>query len=453
MAHLKDMLDRLPTLYRDGELLGGMLGSPALALEIFDEDILEVQRSHFFDTTLEIFEAEALAAILDIAAEPWQSLGEYRAWVHALRNARLLYGSVTVDAMTHFVTEYGNGFQRAGKLHAFPDILRDADAWIRVPAPLGGPSLPETRSPERRAIEDGKPLLLENPPVRRYQRIPASGGIEPLQQFTIDQRGLDGSVVSFLMTGLPGDPECVPAIINVTTGQALIYLDTLPAGKRLWLRCTGGGDATAELEGIDATARLRSVSGIVPGIPWTKEQVDASPKAMRLARGINAMWFLPIAHYDVPGLDRYLLALADLLLKQGRYDETSFNHALFYQSPAALLRMSWLETQPACFMVGLPSGAMLSAKPPNDSGQALARALENRDQLAASLHQGVSRLKGAGIDSAVELLPFSDVQRARDRLLMVLPMHVDEQGTMGADALTEAGGAYDVTEFEQSLFR
>src|SRR4051812_902875 len=120
MARLREMLDRLPTLYRDGELMTGVLGSPALALEIFDEDMMEVQRSHFFDTTLERFEAEWLAAILDTPAEPWQSLGEYRAWVHSLRNARLLYGSVTVNAITHFVVEYANGFQRAGGLRALP---------------------------------------------------------------------------------------------------------------------------------------------------------------------------------------------------------------------------------------------------------------------------------------------------------------------------------------------
>jgi hypothetical protein len=165
------------------------------------------------------------------------------------------------------------------------------------------------------------------------------------------------------------------------------------------------------------------------------------------------MWFLPIAHYDSPGLDRYLLALADLLLKQGRYDETTFDHSLFYQSPAAQLRISWIETQPATFKVGLPAGLMLSPKPENDAGAALAHALEDRDQLASSLALGVDKLRGAGIDSEVAMLPLADVQHMRDRLVAVMPVRLDEEGTMGADRLVDAGGLFDVTDYEQSIYR
>lgn len=451
MAHLREMLDRLPTLYRDGELVSGTLGAPALQLEIFDEDILEVQRSHFFDATLEREEAARLAAILDIPLESWQSLGEYRAWVHALRNARLLYGSVTIEAITQFVVEYGNGFQRAGSMRTMPTLSRDEDDWIWIPEIPG--TGPVTGNPARLAFDQGKPIFIENPPFRRFERIPSAGGVEPLYQFTVNQQGLDDSYGGFLLVGLPGDPECTPVVVNVTTGQALIYLDKITVGKRLWIRPTPDGGVTADLEGDDVTGRLRSVSGLVPGSAWSANQVDLTPKAIRMVRGENLMWFLPIAHYDSPGLDRYLLALADLLLKQGRYDETTFNHSLFYQSPAATLRMSWLETRPASFEVRLPAAAMLSPRSLADQEGRRARALEDREQLLASLNSGVGKLRGVGIDSEVRMMPQSEVQHQRDRLVMVLPMTIREEGTMGADRLPDAGGSYDVTDYENSIFR
>jgi|GEM_PF-452109 len=460
MARLTEMLERLPILYRDGELVRGVLGVPAQQLEVLDEDLLEVQRSHFFDATLEREEAARLADVLDIPLESWQTLREYRAWVHALRNARLRYGAVTVHAITHFVAEYSNGFQRADEILAVPAIIRsDPSGWIRIPSPPGGGEEPETENPERLAFDRGVPVFLENPPLRRFERIPASGGIEPLHQFTIHQRGLDESSGSFLMVGLPGEPECSPAIVNITTGQALIYLDRIETGRRLWIRATPEGGAVAELEGIDVTDRLISVSGLVPGEAWSRDVVDSSPRSIRLVRGENRVWFLPIAHYNAPGLDRYLLALADLMLKQGRYDQTAFDHSLFYQAPAAQLRMSWLETRPACFEIWLPAGTMRSPAPPStvvteeDREAWRARWLENRDQLLASLNQGVGKLRGAGIDAEVKMLPLADVQRQRDRLVVIMPKTIRDRGTAGADRLVESGGAYDVTDYEQSIFR
>ena len=77
MGHVESMLKRLPQLYRDGELVRDVLELPALQIEILEEEALEVQRAHWFDTTLELEEASSLAAILDIAPEPWQQLGEF----------------------------------------------------------------------------------------------------------------------------------------------------------------------------------------------------------------------------------------------------------------------------------------------------------------------------------------------------------------------------------------
>ena len=74
MPRAESMRQVLPQLYRDGELVNGLLALMALQLEIADEDAFEVQRSHWFDACVERDEAAKLGAILDIPAESWQSL-------------------------------------------------------------------------------------------------------------------------------------------------------------------------------------------------------------------------------------------------------------------------------------------------------------------------------------------------------------------------------------------
>ena len=93
MAHTPDMLSRLPLLYREGDLVGRILALCGLQLEIIDELMLVIQQAHWFDSTVEISEAEKLSAILGIELETWQDLGEFKAWVHALRNSWLKTGT------------------------------------------------------------------------------------------------------------------------------------------------------------------------------------------------------------------------------------------------------------------------------------------------------------------------------------------------------------------------
>ncbi|WP_163602939.1 hypothetical protein, partial [Klebsiella pneumoniae] len=68
-------------------------------------------------------------------------------------------------------------------------------------------------------------------------------------------------------------------------------------------------------------------TGFVPGEAWSPTQVATPAPALTLKRGNNMLWFLPVAHYDVEGLDRFLLALPDLNLAQGRWDSGLFDQA------------------------------------------------------------------------------------------------------------------------------
>lgn len=424
MSHAAAMISRLPALYREGELIAGVLGVPGLQLEIAEEQMLEVQRSHWFNATSDIDEAARLAAVLDIEPEPWQTLREYRGWVHALRNAMLRRGAVTPSAIQGFIRDYTDAFRAATASTIVPPVT----------AFSAEPSLTE-------------PSFVEYPEKRRHDRIPDSGGIEPLHRFTIDQRGLDETNAGFLLTGLPQAPEYVPLIANVTTGDALLYPGSIPVGARLWLRPEADGTVRGKLEGDDITEALVSINGLVPGKPWDASQVTRPAKALPLARGKNELWFLPVAHFDRPGLDRALLALADLLLQQGRYDESAFDHALFHQDAAVNLRMTWIERQPATVEVSLPGGALR-----NREGE-LEDALIERDRMAFALNLAVGRLKAAGVRATVSLSEFSEQQGQLDRLVAVMPIVRREVGPTGADRLPDAGGVFEVTKFEGSTFR
>ena len=447
---IQSMLNHLPLLYREGELVSKILQVPGLQLAILEEDGREVQRAHWFDQILELGEAARLAALLDILPESWQTLGEYRAWVHALRNARLEYGAVTPQAITNFVQQYTNDFLDASEVLDIPAV-QPIERWMWMVGTTRKNS-PGSGAGNTRQSDEGQALFLENPPHRRYDRVPIVGGIEPLTQFSLVNKGLDEALPSFLLVGIPGAPESVPVVANLTSGQALIYLDNVPPGQRLFIHQTAEG-VTASLEGRDVTANLRLVSGLQPGTPWESSQVTSPVdgtligQGLVLRRGRNDMWYLPVAHFDALGLDRFLLSLADLLLQQGRYDQTMFNHALFYQDPAALLRLTWLETTPAGFEVSLPAGALLHL--PNR----LTEALSELGHLELSLNQAVQRLKAAGVQAAVKLTSFTETQGQLDRLQLVLPMVQREVGPTGADAIPESGGVFEVTRFEGSTFR
>jgi hypothetical protein len=424
MAHADDMLARLPQLYRDGELVRAVMEQPALQLEILDEDLNEVQRAHWFDAGLELREAAGLAAILDIAPEPWQRLHEYRAWVHAIRDAMLRRGAVTRRALEQFVVDYSRRYQAATGVR----VWDTAQAWVPEPS-------------------TGGPALVENPLRRRYDSAPPTGGIEPLHQFSVVQKGLDETSAAFLLVGLPTAPESAPLIANLTAGQAILFLGTIPPGARLWIRPVPGGDLEAFLEGQDVSGQMRSISGLQPGSAWSNLQVQQPARRLTLKHGKNDLWFLPVAHLDVLGLDRFLLALADLLLQQGRYDQVRFDSALFYQDPAVLLRMTWLETEPASVDIYLPPGRLLSP-----AGQ-LDESLAERDRLQFSLNSAVQGLKAAGVRAAVEMPPFREVQGQLDRLAAVLPMTSREAGPSGADRLPEVGAIFEVTDFDDSTYR
>jgi len=413
MKRVDDMTSRLPYLYREGPLLAGVLSQPAEQLEIAVEDALEIQRAHFFDDALQLEEVARLAALLDFAPQQWQTLQLFRPWVHAQRDAVLKNGGVTVDAILGFAGSYLSAFQAASG-NFFPSA---------------------------------KPELVEYPVRRRYGKPDLADDTAPLSRFTITTRGLEDTHASMLLTGREAGPESMPMIANLTTGDALLFHGNIAPGQRLWIRAASDGSVTAQLERDDVTAKLVSITGITPGSPWEAPQITSPAKALPLVRGDNALWFLPVAHFDELGLDRFMLALADLALVDGHWDSSKLDHSIFYLDPAISMRLTWLEMEPASIELHVHTESIYRAVPSPGSP------LEARDQIAFALDDGVQRLRAAGVRSDVAALAFSEIQPATDFMTSVLPKTIREAGAGGADRLIDKSGLFGQTSWEDSIFQ
>ena len=421
-THAEAITARLPALYQDGDLLRALAAVIGLQLEVIDEEARAVQRAHWFDTTVELPEAAALGVLLDIPPEPWQQLGEYRAWFHALRTARLKFGAVTAPALRAFTEMYVEAFEATNRIDAVPPF----DHWAT-------------------AFQRAGNALVENPSQRRTLRLGGPGAVEPLLQESVVHAGLAPAPLSALFTG-GQHSEYAPVLVNRTTGEALTFLGELRPGDRLWLIAGPDGSVAAQLNRADATGALRRIDQVTPGQPWAAADVGA-PRALTLLPGVNDLWFLPVAHFDVPGLDRALLALAGLDLTEGRFDSSAFDHALFYQDPAAYLDLAWDEQRPASLRIDLDAGAMRS--PAGD----LDDALEAVEQLQGSVGTGIRSLAAAGVAADVRFRPLHDSQRQLDHLTFISGMALHEVGTVGIDRLTDAGGLFGVTAFGDSTYQ
>lgn len=434
MQRIENMARRLPQLYRDGELLrggrstGGVLEVPAVQIEVVDEIAREIQRTHWFDATYELEHAAKLAALLDFTPQSWQQLDIFRPWVHALRDAMLLDGGVTIAAIERFVSHYAKAFQPVEEIAA----LTQVDTWNDAESAAG-------------ASPNSAPALIENPKARQFARFPATGVLEPLAQFGVTSHALKEVPLSLLMTGTPRGREAAPLIANLTTGAALVFMDEVPEGKRLWIRGRAG-KVTVQLENEDVTSKLRSIAALTPGTPFTASQLVTPPQPLMLKRGENKLWFFPMALFDVLGLDRFLFSMPDLAEAEGRYDATQFDHALFFQEPVMALHAAWTEETPASLDVRLPAAALLSTRSAQE-------ALPRRALLESSVAEGIGLLRAAGVTADLTMERLYATQPQLDRLALIEPLRLSDRGPMGADRITESAGMFEVTQFDDSTFR
>jgi hypothetical protein len=181
-----------------------------------------------------------------------------------------------------------------------------------------------------------------------------------------------------------------------------------------------------------------SVSGFRLGVPFTTADLDAAPLLPRLARGANELVYLSVGLYDVRGLDHVFYAIAGDELREGVFDATFFDRAVFPSGPVAHLELEWTETEPASFEVRVPRGVVVEA--PELAGLPEGRAYA---LVGGALAATVREIRAAGVRAAVLLEPFREEQAQRVRATVPFVVMPTERGPAGGGDELAVGARFD----------
>ncbi|HEX5414789.1 MAG TPA: hypothetical protein VFZ25_03925 [Chloroflexota bacterium] len=438
MSHRSRMQDLLPPPYsiEPDSVLTSVLNLIALEMDAFQEDLDRYQQTHWIRSVYRLSDAEKLGALTGIKRLPWEDLDLYRERLLALVVA-LLAGATGPRQIRQFVFDY---LRRAESVlgATFVPGLATLDT---VEAAYGSP-------PDQPRYQ---PLgLVEFPRVRRRSGTLDSlgGNIPYLYRWQELNRGLDETVATFDVTGVR-ERTSVPIIVNLTTGELIGYAGVLRFGQTLSLRLSSAGDSTpreavATIDDVVATSKLFSLANYTPGVPFRNEQLDPKPRLPRMARGANEWLFLNVGLYDIPGLDRFSFAIADDLLREGVFDETTFDNALFPAGTKARLEMAWTETEPASFQVHVPR--YIVVEPGGRAGG------PRWVDLEAGLRDAIGTLHAAGVRAAVKFDPFVETQEQTIRFRLPVKVIDPEIGPAGQGDEVAFGGRFGESRLGSARF-
>jgi hypothetical protein len=424
MTTLTRLLDQLPPLYTAApdSTLAAFLEAFALEFETIAEDLDRLRRTHWINQAYRFEDATKLGALMGIEALPWETLDSYRARLLPLVAARI-DGALAPGDIKQFVHDY---------------LINASEALDSVLVP----GLPVTVDDAFRSLPDRTkwhPLeLAENPPrTNRSGALLARSGLVPtLFRWTETNAGLDDTVVSLQVCGLSERRTNVPVVVNLTTGDMILFAGRVPVGATLDIGPGGPGrQARGTLNGTDVTHRLHSLTGFTFGTPFSPSQYDPAPLRPRLTRGDNDWVFLSIGLYDVRGLNSVFFALADSALREVALDQTAFDHALFPSGPLASLAMSWTETEPASFEIRVPR--MITIEPEGAAPGASAH-----ERAADALQRAIDGLHAAGVRAAVRFMPFEETQQQTVRCMPPWIRLDPETGPSGISDRLDFGGRF-----------
>ncbi len=450
MDRLQSMLDRLPPIYRveSGAQLGDVLGLVSLAMEIFDEDMDRVQRSHWIDDAFDRDDLAKLGALVGVAPEDWEEDELFRARLKAMVAARL-DGAVTVANLEEVLTRILAAAQTAlgvRYLRILPDEASGAQAFTTA-----------------RSEWEQVASLTEFPTARRRPQalIDAQGLVRPLDHVTLSNRGLYAVPLAGVVRGLAGGRTAVPLLVNLTNGSCVGYAGVISCGQELTLTTDGNGKLHGYLDGVDVSTRLYTSSEFVASSQFVPMRPDPSPRPIQLEVGDNDFWYISLALFDVAGLDAAALGVAAAELRQGKFGNrtidslgpnrgifrvnrgTLFDQSLFYQPPAAVLDLWWDEPQPASFRFDLPAGAVRRVAGESEDPE------RDKLRLFALLQETVDLLRAAAVDGQVRARPLGDSQPMSDRCVVLTPS-AQEQASPGVDVLAAMSALFDLTHFDSS---
>jgi hypothetical protein len=441
MSHLSRMLDLLPPPYtvEPDSVLSGLLEVVGLEMDVFQEDLQRYQQSHWVGTVYRLQDLEKIGALMGIARLPWEEFPVYRERLLALVVA-LRQGATGRRQLQQFAFDYLSNVERVLESIYLPGLRLCATIEDAYATPDGHPQL--RGHPQFRPLE-----LVENPHREcTSNTLRANNGKAPyLFRWEEQNGGLDDTTAEFIVTGmLPG--TSVPILVNQDTGDLIGYKGRLRFGQTLEIRrkSADGADraAVATLDGRDATKALFSAHGFQLGVPLAADKLDAAPRLPALVRGRNRWIFLAIGVYDVPGLNRFFFAMPDDELREGVFDETRFDHALFPSGTVAQLRMDWVETEPASFELRVPRYVVINS---GETGPW-------HEEVADALRAAIARLHAAGVRAQVRFVPFVEKQPQQTRFWIAAKVLDPETGPAGERDVVTFGGRFGESGLGDSRF-
>ncbi len=409
MSRLDAMLERLPPPFAidEGSVVRDVVSLVEAHMQVFDEDLDRIQRTHWLGSVTDIGDASRLGALVGVAPAGWEPLPMFRARLQA-EVAAVLSGSVTVAELTSVTERIVSG-------------AREAFAMPAGPAPS-----------------------IEEWPVRprhSSQLVVSHGLVRPHDRVEVRNEGLDAVPANVSLIGVAGGATAMPVVVNWTTGRAVGWRGIVPAGRTLRLLMTAA--VGADLDGDDVSDRLWSSPAFGPELVH-----DSEPRPLVLVRGDNTISIESLGRYDAPGTDHVAFGVTDPLLRQGRFagrDDagTVFDDSVFTTGPFASVDISWIERTPSVFDVAVEWGAVARVARRRTDPEG------DRESLRALLQARIDRLRGAGVVGRVELRPLREVQASLDRVTVLSPAATQERASTGEDRLVATGAIFDETPRER----
>jgi hypothetical protein len=451
MATRDRILEAFPPIYAidEGSVLRDFVDAIALELDAYAEDLDRLRRTHWFELAYRLVDLEQLAALVGVTRRSWEPLDEFRQRVRALVDARLA-GAVGPRAVRGYVYQAIRGAEVGLDGTLVPGLRARAQAGPGDPLGVRG-----TPAALRAAFAEDpgtayRPLeLVENPArTARSGPLSARAGLTPyLYRWEDVNHGLRAAPVTVTVTGRSGGRTATPLIANLSTGQAIGYSGVLKTGQRLELAPAPGETrlARATLDDVtDVTDRVFSLSGFALGTPFALADADDPGPLLPLQeRGGNDWIYLSAGLFDARGLDATYFQLADDSLREGAFDGTRFDEALFASPIAAHLELRWTEHEPAAFTVVVPHGLVVLPA---------AGSTDVMGELVQSLDDDLAQLRAVGVHSRLELRPFTETQPQRSRVSLPWVLVPAETGPAGQAARLGVGGRFSDSTFGGSRF-
>jgi len=339
------------------KLLYQVVGVLAEPFERLDRQLVEVIWTHWVNRALDVRDLERIGALYGVRRFDGESRERFRRRLKAL------------------VQIYLSGMATPAAVLQVAATTLDLDIWDNA----GRPRLMPGATPNVTlawAAGRTSPLALVETPWKAME--PPAADCVNGQRLGFHQDDFKPVTPAIVVTGI-GDRTVEPVITNLTNGQVIGYLSTVPDGQRLVI----APDGTARLEGRDVSERLFSLQG---GF-YDRDAFDRDRTRFVLRRPRGAFDLTGVGHpdyrfaarptqVDVPDLpcgdsDWHVTAAIGHFgrtaygrcvwdapdpaqFRQGQFDHTSWDASIFQLEPSLRVALRWQERERATLEVRVP---------------------------------------------------------------------------------------------------